>query len=118
MGNMTFWLYDMRSLAMWQSSTKYRAFQLLLLAIIVGGRQIETSQINGSDGSGRGKHPETNNNNNDLGHNNVGYHDGGTNTVNDDSTQCPSFTDNSACPCYKFEDGKIICYAFCSTIIY
>lgn len=23
-----------------------------------------------------------------------------------DRIQCPSFVDNSACPCYKFEDGK------------
>lgn len=25
-----------------------------------------------------------------------------------DRIQCPSFVDNSACPCYKFEDGKLI----------
>lgn len=25
-----------------------------------------------------------------------------------DRIQCPSFVDNSACPCYKFEDGKYI----------
>lgn len=25
-----------------------------------------------------------------------------------DRIQCPSFVENSACPCYKFEDGKLI----------
>lgn len=29
-----------------------------------------------------------------------------------DRIQCPSFVDNSACPCYKFEDGKWISVRF------
>lgn len=29
--------------------------------------------------------------------------------------QCPSFADNSACPCYKFEDGKF--YTFTTFIV-
>lgn len=30
----------------------------------------------------------------------------GLSTTNSNSIQCPSFDENSACPCYKFEDGK------------
>lgn len=29
-----------------------------------------------------------------------------SNFFDSDRIQCPSFVDNSACPCYKFEDGK------------
>lgn len=31
-----------------------------------------------------------------------------SNIFESDRIQCPSFVDNSACPCYKFEDGKLI----------
>lgn len=31
-----------------------------------------------------------------------------SNFFDSDRIQCPSFTDNSACPCYKFEDGNFI----------
>lgn len=58
------------------TNTRHQLVQLVLLAIIAGTKQIETTQIHGF--------------------------------TTDDNTQCPSFTDNSACPCYKFEDGKLI----------
>lgn len=25
--------------------------------------------------------------------------------------ECPAISDNSACPCYKFEDGELKCFA-------
>lgn len=31
-----------------------------------------------------------------------------SNIFESDRIQCPSFVENSACPCYKFEDGKLI----------
>lgn len=33
-----------------------------------------------------------------------------SNFFDSDRIQCPSFVDNSACPCYKFEDGNLILY--------
>lgn len=33
-----------------------------------------------------------------------------------DRIQCPSFVDNSACPCYKFEDGKYSFRSFSQSI--
>lgn len=66
------------------TNIRHQLVQLVLLAIIAGTKQIETTQIHGG-------------------------HTSGTNGITtDDNTQCPSFTDNSACPCYKFEDGKLI----------
>lgn len=71
---------------------------MLVLAMIAGSKQIETSQIHGAlDGGSKGRSSSSNSN---------GFGHVATNNVIDDNTQCPSFTDNSACPCYKFEDGE------------
>lgn len=48
---------------------------------------------------GHGTADSGNNNNNKSG-------DYGKGLANVDAIQCPSFTENSACPCYKFDDGE------------
>lgn len=35
-----------------------------------------------------------------------------SNIFESDRIQCPSFVENSACPCYKFEDGKLMFVIF------
>lgn len=80
---MMFWCLDVRLHRPneWPIFTvRYQLVQLILFAIIASTSQIETSHAR--------ERP--------------------TGNVADDSTQCPSFTDNSACPCYKFEDGELI----------
>lgn len=110
-----------------QLSIKHWTFQLLLLAMITGSQQIGMSHISNDDAvqamsrSTRtvtnGIHPNDNhnNNNNDYYYNhdaidmnrlneNVGVINGSS--AGHNNVQCPSFSDNSACPCYKFEDGE------------
>lgn len=52
---------------------------------------------------GHGAAADSGNNNNS---NNNKSGDYGKGLANVDTIQCPSFTENSACPCYKFDDGE------------
>lgn len=117
---MTHWYHSIRSMVvMRQLSIKHWTFQLLLLAMIAGSQQIGMSHLsNDGDVTTATRSRRYSNANNDYGYyhhdandvmNRIDRGAGNNNNVDSNShnnVQCPSFTDNSACPCYKFEDGE------------
>jgi hypothetical protein len=98
----------------WNQNLLVRQFFVLLIIL----QSVTVTRMENNNNNNNNHHHNHKNNNQNLIKTNGGS-DSGNNNNNNNQTiniQCPDFHESSACPCYKFDDGK--CYTFWQPNIY